>query len=188
MSHGDRVVDRAGGIQGDRLERQRADRRHGRREPAFLRPAVASGSHAHRAGRRDAAPLRARDCGLRGRLGDGQHHRGQRGADPRAGRRRQGDAGAVRRRGFVGAGGAAASCDRRAADLRVRRSRTAAAGRRRSGDGDVRGAHGRARDSRRCRAALPRSPAGVADPEAKRKIIGRVFVEVFERKRPSSRT
>ena len=91
-----------------------------------------------------------------------------------------GAAGAVGRRGFVGAGGAAAPGHRRAAHLRIRRSRTAAAGRGRSGDGDLRRAHGRARHPRRCRAAFLAALAGEADPEKKRKIIGRVFIEVFD--------
>ncbi len=48
-------------------------------------------------------------------------------SDPRAGRRRRRPAGPVRRRGFVGRGGADPSRHRRPADLRVRRSRPAAA-------------------------------------------------------------
>ena len=51
----------------------------------------------------------------------------------------------------------------------------------RPGDGTFAAAPGRARDPRRCRgsASSPRSPAS-ADPEAKRKIIGRMFIEVFD--------
>ena len=41
--------------------------------------------------------------------------------------------------------------------------------------------HGRAGHPRECRGALPRRRcAGVADPERKRKIIGRLFIEVFD--------
>ena len=79
------------------------------------------------AGRRNSAALRARDRRLRGDLGDRQHHRGQRGANSRPGRQRQGAAGTVGRRRFLGAGGPAASGDRRPAHLRVRRSRTCCA-------------------------------------------------------------
>ena len=71
--------------------------------------------------------------------------------------------------------------DRRSAHLRVRRPRPAAAERGGAGDGYVRDAprrrviHVDASDE--FLAAL----AGVDDPEAKRKIIGRLFVEVFQR-------
>ena len=56
-------------IQGDRGERQCAARGHGGRSAAILRPAIPSGSHAYLAGRRDPAPLRARDRRLRARAG-----------------------------------------------------------------------------------------------------------------------
>ncbi len=90
-------------------------------------------------------------------------------------------AGIVRRRGLLGAGGAAASRHRRATHLRVRRSRLAAPGRGRSGDGDVCRAHGRAASFESTpSSAFWRRLAGEADPEKKRKIIGRMFVEVFD--------
>ena len=54
-------------------------------------------------------------------------------------------------------------------------------GRRRPGDADLRREPRRACDPRQCRAALSFGELkGVADPEAKRKIIGRLFVEVFD--------
>jgi GMP synthase PP-ATPase subunit len=38
----------------------------------------------------------------------------------------------------------------------------------------------------RARSALPRRPAGVVEPEQKRKIIGREFIEVFAERRARS--
>ena len=89
----------------------------------------------------------------------------------------------VRRRRFVGRRGAAAQGDRRPADLRVRRHRPAALAGRRPGDGDVRRsrhAAGRQGDPRQCRRSLFRGAGRRRDPEAKRKIIGNLFVEIFD--------
>ena len=98
-----------------------------------------------------------------------------------AGRQGAGDLRPLGRRRFGGRGGADPRGDRRPADLRLRRSRPAAAGR---------GGGGR----RRCSAATTTSRSsmstrrttfsarskGVDDPETKRKTIGRLFIDVFE--------
>ena len=88
MSHGDRVVAVPPGFKVIAVERQCAARGHGGRVAAILRRAVSSRGHPHPAGRRDPAALRARDRRLRGELGDGEHHRGQCRAHPRASRAR----------------------------------------------------------------------------------------------------
>ena len=120
-------------------------------------------------------------CGCEALWTRRQHHRGCDRARARTGRHRQGAARALRRRGLLGGRRAAAPSDRRTARLRVRGSRTAAPGRGRSGHAARSPAPGRARDPRRRRGALPgRARAASADPEAKRKIIGRTFIEVFE--------
>lgn len=50
------------------------------------------------------------------------------------------------------------------------------------GDGHVRREHGRQGDPRQRRGPVPRPPGfSVSDPEEKRKIIGRTFIEVFDR-------
>ena len=57
--------------------------------------------------------------------------------------------------------------------LRLRRGR--------AGHGDLRAAHGREGDPRECRASVSsRRSRAKTDPETKRKIIGRLFIEVFE--------
>ena len=100
---------------------------------------------------------------------------------PRAGRQRPGDLRPLRRRRFRGRGGADPRGDRRPAHLRLRRPRPDAAGRGRAG-------------RRRCSATTTTSRwsmwtprtlflaalDGVTDPEAKRKTIGRLFIDVFE--------
>ncbi len=105
-----------------------------------------------------------------------------RGADPRAGRDRGGDPRALRRRRLVGRGGADPPGDRRPAHLRVRRPRPAAPERGRAGDGHLRPQPRRARGPRRRRRRdVLRRSQGVTDPEQKRRVIGRLFVDVFQR-------
>ena len=159
MSHGDRVVDVAARIPGDRCDRQRAACGHGGRGRRFYGAAIPSGGDPYLAGRRDLAPLRARDRRLRGAPGRQATSSRTRGAHPRSGRFGQGASGAVRWRRLVGAGGAAASGHRRAAHVRIRRSRPVAARRGGPGDGDLRRAHGRARHPRQRRTALSRRAA-----------------------------
>ena len=60
-------------------------------------------------------------------------HRRANGRDPRPDRRQEGAAGAVRRRGLVGGGGAADQSHRQAAHLRAREPRPHAQGRKRAG-------------------------------------------------------
>ncbi len=140
------------------------------------------------AGRGDPAPFRARDRRLRSDVGHAQHHRGQRGAHPRAGGDGPGTAGIVRGRGFLGAGGAAASCHRQATHLRVRGSWFAAARRRRPGDGDLRRAHGCEGHPCECRGAFPRSIGGRSRPgEEAQDHRPRVRRGVRRGGRPSSR-
>ncbi len=89
------------------------------------------------------------------RLGDARPHRRSRAGDSRAGRRRRGDPGPVGRGRLERGRRADPSRDRRPADLRLRRPRPAAAGRRQGGDGDVCGqAAGEGRACRRERAVL----------------------------------
>ncbi len=113
------------------------------------------------------AALRARDLRLPRRLEHaGLHLRSGR-ADPRPGGRRGGDTGTFRRRGFVGRRRAHPQGDRRAADLRVRRSRPAAPERGRAGHGHLCAAPARQGAPRRCRRTrCSRRSKGVADPEA----------------------
>ena len=89
--------------------------------------------------------------------------------------------GLVRRRRFLGGGGAAASRHRHAAHLRVRGQRPAAPERGRAGDADLCRQSRRQGHPRRCQRPISWTHlAGVTDPEQKRKIIGREFVEVFQ--------
>ena len=111
-----------------------------------------------------------------GRVGD----RGAGGAHPRAGRRRQGDLRAVRRRRLVGGGAADLPRGGRPAHLRVRGPRADAQERGQPGGGRVPRPVQGAADRGRRRGALPGRLAGVTDPERKRKIIGEEFIRVFE--------
>ena len=101
--------------------------------------------------------------------------------DPHAGRQGPGDLRAVRRRRFRGRGGADPRGDRRPAHLRVRRSRPAAA---RRGARPWSTCSAATTTSRWCtstrRAQFLGALAGVTDPEAKRKTIGKLFIDVFE--------
>ena len=88
----------------------------------------------------------------------------------------------VGRRRLVGGGGAGAARDRRAADLHLRRQRACCAkGEARAGRGALRATRSRPT----CASSTPSARfldalAGVTDPEQKRKIIGREFIDVFE--------
>ena len=103
-------------------------------------------------------------------------------AHPRAGRHGPGDLRPLRRRRFRRRGRADPRGDRRPAHLRLRRSRPAARSARPSRSCAL------FRDqlqhpARACGRAGTCSSArsqGVSDPEAKRKTIGRLFIEVFE--------
>ena len=191
MSHGDRVETLAAGLHRDRVVVELAARGDGRRRAQDLRAAVPSRGHAHRAGDGRSSAASCSTSAAASRSGRAKNiiaeHiekiRAKVGKRSRAAR-------AFGRRRFVGRRGAAARGDRRSARLRVRRHRPAALERRRSGDERVREAPRRERDSRRRRRRRSsRGSAGVADPEQKRKIIGRLFVEVFERRsREDSRT
>ena len=98
-----------------------------------------------------------------------------------AGRPRPGDLRALGRGRFLGRGGTDPRGDRRPAHLRVRRSRPAAARRSREGGEPVprplQHSAGPSSMRRSCSSARSRASA---DPEAKRKMIGRVFIDVFE--------
>ena len=169
-------------LQADGLDAELPDRRHGRRGARLLRRAVPPRGHAHRS--------RAASCSSRFVLDIARREpdwvmrdhvdRGG-GAHPRAGRRRGGDPRPVGRRRLERRRGADPPRDRRPAHLRVRRPRPAAPGRGPHGDGHVRAAG----CMRRSCTSMPASSSSAAwpasaDPEAKRKIIGREFVEVFQ--------
>ena len=181
MSHGDRVTRLPQGFRvvGTSPNAPIADDR--RREAAVLRHAIPSRGDAHAARRGDPAQLRAQDRAVPRRLDHARlQGRGDR-EDPQAGRQGPGDLRIVRRRRLGGRGGADPRGDRRPAHLRVRRSRAAAARRRQD-------------RRRRCSAATTTfrwcmwmlrrqflgALAGVTDPEAKRKTIGKLFIDVFE--------
>ena len=133
MSHGDRVTRLPRGLRGDRRLGERAVRRHRRREAQVLRGAVPPRGGAHAARRGAAAQFRAQDRRRDRRLDHARlQGRGDR-EDPRAGRQGPGDLRAVGRRRFSGRRGADPRGDRRAAHLRVRRSRPDAARRGRAG-------------------------------------------------------
>ena len=109
-----------------------------------------------------------------------EHRRRRHRHRARPGRFLQGPARPLRRRGLLGGRRAAAQGHRRPTDLRVRRQRPAAPARRRPGDGHVRREHGREGDRANAEDKFLGRLAGVADPEEKRKIIGRTFIEVFD--------
>ena len=128
-------------------------------------------------------------CGCPARLDDARLRRRGGREDPRAGRRRRGHPRPVRRRRFVGGRGADPSRDRRPAHLRLRRPRPAAPERGRAGDGRCSPSTWRAGDPRRRqRRSSCGELAGVADPEQKRKIIGREFVDVFQARSRQARS
>ena len=121
----------------------------GGRRAGHLRHPVSSRGRAHalRPGDPDAVP----DGGVRLRADvvGGVDRRGPDRAHPRAGGRRAGDLRALGRGGLLGGGAARAPRGRRAADVRVRRSRADAQGRGRAG--------GRARSATRSRCRWWRS-------------------------------
>ena len=151
-------------------------------DAALVRRAVPPGSDPHQAGRGAccaaswSTSAAAKPCGPPANIIEDQiaRVRAQVGDDERAAR-------PVRRRRFLGRRRAAAQGDRRPADLRVRRHRPAALAGRRPGDGDVRREHGRQGDPRQRRGPLLRR-AGRRQPtrRAKRKIIGDLFIDVFD--------
>ena len=131
MSHGDRVTKLPHRLQGARHLAQCADRHHRRRRAQILRHAIPSRGDAHAARRGAAAQFRAQDRRACRRLDHARlQGRGDR-EDPQAGRQGPGDLRPVRRRRLGGRRGADPRGDRRPAHLRVRRSRPAAARRRR---------------------------------------------------------
>ena len=166
----------------DGVDRDRADRGDGRRSAPFLRRAVASGSHAHAC---RAAPCSNVSCvEICGCAADWEMGHIIDEAVARIREQVGNEHVILGLSGGVDSSVVAAllaSRDRRSADLRVRRHRSVALERSRAGHGDVRRAPGRAGDPRRReRSASCAALAGVTDPEAKRKIIGAEFVEVFE--------
>ena len=183
MSHGDRVTTLPPGFTQHRPLAERAVLRHRRRGAALLRPAVPSRSRCIRpTARRLLANFVHKVARLQKRLDHGAPSAPRRSKAIRA-QVGQGRVlcGAVGRRRFVGRRRADPRGDRRQAHLRLRRSRPAAAGR---GGG---GRHAVPRPlqhpARPCggRASCSSSALdGVADPEQKRKIIGRLFIDVFE--------
>ena len=117
----------AAGLPGGRRFAERAVRRHPGREAEILRRDVPPRGGAHAARRGAAAQFRAQDFRRQRRLDHARlQGRGDR-EDPRAGRQGPGDLRAVGRRRFSGRRRADPRGDRRAAHLRVRRSRPAAA-------------------------------------------------------------
>jgi GMP synthase (glutamine-hydrolysing) len=101
--------------------------------------------------------------------------------DPRPGRRRQGDLRPVGRRRQLGGRGADPRGDRRATDLRVRRHRPAAQERGRPGRHPVPRPLQHPADPRGRGDLFLGELAGVSDPETKRKTIGKLFIDVFDK-------
>ncbi len=135
MSHGDKVTELAPGLPHRSPPQTRRALRG--RSPTTSGAIMARSSTPKWSHTPDGAKLIANFvrhvCGLRGRLDDGRVPRDQDRGDPRAGRHGPGDLRPVGRRRQRGRGGADPRGDRRAADLRVRRSRADAAGRGRAG-------------------------------------------------------
>jgi hypothetical protein len=189
MSHGDKVTDLPAGFNAHGQHREL------RRSPAWptmsalLRRAVPPGSDPHPQGGRILSNASSCDiCGCEALWTAGQHRR-RRHCHRAAGRRDDpGAARPVRRRRFLGGRRLAAPRHRRPAHLRVRRQRPAAPARRRSGDGDVRRAHGRQGDPRGCRRAFPPRPGRRGRSGAKRKIIGNLSSKCSKRKPQAART
>ncbi len=120
-------------------------------------------------------------CGCQTLWTAGQHHRRRRRARARAGRQRQGAARAFRRRRFVGRRGAAREGNRRSADVRLRRHRSAALARRRSGHGDDGRAHGRQRDPRgRSGSLLRRARRASTIRKRSARSSAALFIEIFD--------
>ena len=93
----------------------------------------------------------------------------------------QGDLRAVGRRRFVGRGGADPRGDRRPAHLRLRRPRPDARGREPSRSSACSATTTTSRWSMsNAETLFLNGLAGVTDPEAKRKFIGKTFIDVFE--------
>jgi GMP synthase (glutamine-hydrolysing) len=107
---------------------------------------------------------------------------GDRRQDPRPGRQGPGDLRPVRRRRFLGGRGADPRGDRRPADLRLRRHRPAAAERGRAGRDAVPRPLQHPAGARDASNLFLGKLAGVTDPETKRKTIGRLFIDVFDRR------
>jgi IMP dehydrogenase/GMP reductase/GMP synthase-like glutamine amidotransferase len=174
---GDRA---AAGLQADGQHRQLPDRRHGRRGAPLLRRAVPPRGDAHRAGRAMLERFVLDICGARptGSCATTSPRRS------RASAQQVGDeevilglSGGV---DSVGGRGADPPRHRRPADLRVRRPRPAAPERGQmvmdmfAGKLHAKVIHVDASEQ------FLGHLKGVSDPEAKRKIIGREFVEVFK--------
>jgi GMP synthase (glutamine-hydrolysing) len=98
-----------------------------------------------------------------------------------AGGRRQGDLRAVGRGRQLGRRRADPRGDRRPADLRLRRPRPAAPGRGRRGRDHVPRPLQHPADPRRRSELFLGALEGVSDPETKRKTIGRLFIDVFQK-------
>ncbi len=123
----------AAGLPRARQRAELADLDHRRRRAQILRHAVPSRGDAHAARRGAAAQFRAQGRGPVRRLDHARlQGRGDR-ENPQAGRQGPRDLRPVRRRRLGGRRGADPRSDRRAAHLRVRRSRPAAARRSREG-------------------------------------------------------
>ena len=133
MSHGDRVTKLPEGFEDARGLGERALRGRRRRGPQVLRRAVPPGGRAYAAGRAADPQLRARHRRLPRRLDHEGLPRGGDRAHPRAGRQGPGDLRPFGRRRLGGGGGPHPRGDRRAAHLRVRRSRPDAGARGRAG-------------------------------------------------------
>ena len=137
MSHGDRVTRAAAGLRGDRRLEQRAVRRHRGREAQVLRGAIPSRGGAHAGAARSCCAISCARFPAQRRLDHARlQGRGDR-PHPRTGRQGQGDLRPLRRRRLCGRGGADPRGDRRAVDLRVRRSRPVAPRRRAEGRAPV---------------------------------------------------
>ena len=180
--------DAATGLRRRGHERECAGGRHAGRIAAALRPAVPPGGGAHRARQRHPPPLRLRRLRLPRRLDDGVVRRRGGRAHSTAGGGRPCGLRAQRRRGLDRGRRHPPPGGRRPPDLHLRRQRPAAAGRGDAGRAPVRGqaapAGGRRRCPRRCSSS---GWPGVVDPEEKRKIIGRTFIDVFEERAQATR-
>ena len=184
MSHGDRVEQLPPGFERVGDERQlRRSRRSRHADAHDLRRAVPPRGGAHAARRGDPRQLPVRHLPAPSRLDDGaaSSTRRSRGSASRSGDGAR-DLRPVGRRRLVGGGGAGAPRDRRPA-APASSSTTACCAQ--ASAAQVEAMFREHFTGRPARASTPRERfldelAGVTDPEQKRKIIGREFIEVFE--------
>ena len=178
----------AAGVHRARLQPRLAGGRLRVPRPRPLRHPVPPRGRPHALRDRDPHPLPARRRRLRAAVVAAVGDRRAGGEDPRPGGGGAGDLRPLRRRRLLGRGAARPQGDRRAADLRLRRSRPDAAERGRAGRRRLRAVRHPA-GPRRSRAALPRQARRrTTSPSASARSSARSSSASSRRRRRSSRT